>query len=472
MLRKARILPAAMLSAWLVSLAPTPSPAIDEGPALTKAAADEAADAQEAAADDEAGAADEAHAMEGSKAAGAVADDGAGRAAEPGTAAPETVEEPGPGEAPDVAETTDAAEEPDEADEPAEPDEPPPPPLTPEMIALRDKLRKARAVAAALPFNTRDNTPGEMILLSLAFGCDAGVGYNGPSGKKINALGCLCWNYPCAGYRLLRAGGGTVMARVGYGLQAHSAQFLAVLAQSRVPADYEVRVGEYRGTVADLVEFEKRACRAGSDLSFTLIGLAHYVDDGASWENRLGEEWSVERLVREELARTTSTSDSDATNRLMGLSFAVRRREKRGGAEDDVFGNVRRYLGKFHDFALEVQNPDGTWHPGFFARKGTSRDAAGTLRSTGHIVQWLASSLPEDRLQDPRVLRSVVYLIKALGTPRSRTKAASMSLHDVDGVMHAAHALAIYDRRVFASRAGDEPADEAAEAVASRTTPE
>jgi len=444
MLRKARILPSAMLLACLVGLTPTRSPALEEGPALTKAAAEEAS------------------ALEKSDGApDAVADKEAGPAAGPGVA-----QEPLESEEPDAGKEPDAAEEPEKLDEPA------PPVLTPEMVALRDNLRRALALVAKQPLNTRDNTPGELIELSLAFGCDAGVGYNGPSGKRINAIGCLCWNYPCAGYRLLRTGGGPVMARIGYGLQAHPAQFLAVLAQSGVPADYEIRVGEYRGTVADLVEFEKLNCRAGTDLSFTLIGLAYYVDDEGSWENDLGEEWSVERLVREELARSTSTSDSDVTNRLMGLSYAIQRREKQAEPVEGEFFTARQYMSKFHDFALDVQNPDGTWHPGFFARKGNSRDTAGTLRSTGHILEWLALSLPNDRLQDPRVLRSVVYLVKALGTQRSRTNVASMSMRDVDGVMHAAHALSIYDGRVFPSRAADESAEEEAEAVASRTTPE
>jgi len=231
--RKARILPSAMLLACLVILAEMRSFAIEEGPALTKASAA----AEEPAAEEEAS----------------------------GAEAPTT---PPAREKADAADEEDATEDSKAPEEPAGDEEPPkverpvPPQLSPEMTALRDNLRKALALVARQPLNTRDNTAGDVIQLSLALGCDANVGYNGPSGKKINAIGCLCWNYPCAGYRLLRTGGGPVMARVGYGLQAHPAQFLAVLAQSRVPADYEIRVGEDHGTVADLVEFEKLNCPA------------------------------------------------------------------------------------------------------------------------------------------------------------------------------------------------------------------
>ena len=440
--RKARILPSAMLLACLVILAEMRSFAIEEGPALTKASAA----AEEPAAEE---------------ASGAEA-----------PTAPPAREKADAADEKDATEDSKAPEEPAGDEEPGKVKRPAPPPLSPEMTALRDNLRKALALVATQPLNTRDNTPGEVILLSLALGCDANVGYNGPSGKKINAIGCLCWDYPCAGYRLLRTGGGPVMARVGYGLQAHPAQFLAVLAQSRVPADYEIRLGEYRATVADLVEFEKLNCRTGTDLSCTLIGLAHYVEDKGSWKNDLGEEWSVDRLVGEELARSTSTSDSDVTNRLMGLSYAIQRRKKQGQPVDGTFSNAQQYLGKFHDFALDVQNPDGSWHPSFFAHKGTSRDTSGTLRSTGHICEWLVFSLPKDRLEDPRVVRSVAYLVKALGTQRSRTNVASTSLRDVGAMMHAAHALAIYDGRLFESGDADESAEEEAVAVASRSTPE
>jgi hypothetical protein len=358
-----------------------------------------------------------------------------------------------------------------QGEKPAEVERPARPPLSPEMIALGDKVRAALALLARQPLNTRDNTPGQAIQLSLAFGCDASLGYNGPSGKRINAIGCLCWNYPCAGYRLLQTRGSQVMARVGYALQAQPSQFLAVLALSRVPEDYQIRVGEYRGTVADLIEFEKRNCPGGADLSFTLIGLAHYLDDEQTWSNDRGEQWSVDRLVRKELARSTSTSDRDATDRLMGLSYALYRRKKEGRPIDGAFESAQEYLDEFHQYALALQNPDGTWHPGFFAHKGTSNDKMGTLRSTGHILRWLVFSLPQDRLEDPRVVRSVAYLATVLGSQRSRGNVASMSMRDLEGVMHAAHALSIYDGRVFKSRGADRPAA-GSQVVASRTTPE
>ena len=394
--------------------------------------------------------------------------------------APQRTASPKPSATAESAEAEEAVdgEEPVEGEPSAEADQPTPPQLSPQMAALRDAVGGALARMAAYPFNTRDNTAGQVMELCLAFGCDAQVGYGGSSGKKVNAIGCLCWNYPCAGYRLLRQNEGQAMGRVGYGLQARPSQFLAVLAQSRVPRDYEIRVDDFQGTVADLIEFEKRNCRSGNDLSDTLIGLAYYLEDDSSWENDLGESWSIERLVGEESARSVSASNPDVTGRLMGLSYAVDRKRRREEPLEGVFLEAEEHLSKFQDYALGVQNADGTWHSSFFTYKGTSRDATAALRSTGHILEWLTFSLPQERLEEPRVVRSVTYVAKLLGNRRSRWNVTSMSDQDLASLMRAAHALSIYDQRLFQAPVVEEvPAEEEApaepdEELAYRSTPE
>jgi hypothetical protein len=224
---------------------------------------------------------------------------------------------------------------------------------------------------------------------------------------------------------------------------------LAVLAQSAVPGDYEIRVGDVHGTVGDLVDYEKRTCRSGGDLSGKLIGLTYYLKGEKGWQNELGEDWSIERLIEEEMVRTEGLSQARLTRCLMGLSYAVDRRLKRGKPIEGEFLRARQYLAKVQQYALDQQNPEGTWHPSFFTHKGSSRDVMGTLRSTGHILRWLVFSLPRDRLQDARMVRSVVYVSNLLNGQGRGWQVASMSPRDMDSVMHAAHALAMYDRRVF-----------------------
>ena len=322
--------------------------------------------------------------------------------------------------------------------------------LSPALAELRERVRRALAFYASRPaFNTRENTVNEILHYCLAFGAEAQVAYDGPSGTKANALGCLCWNVPCSGYYLLQIGDGRVSARIGYGFQDAPSQFLAILAQSHVPADYEIRVGQQRKSVADLAESEKLACRAGTDMSWTLVGLSYYLAPDAAWQTPTGESWSLERILEEELERKASAAECQTTNRLMGISYAVQRRTRQDQPLTGEYGRAQKHVADSQEFALQIANADGSWNPRFFAAKGTSSDAAGSLRATGHIFEWLAFSLPDDRLEDPAVVKSIAYLAGAVENWQQATSIGSLSPRDIASLMHALHALAIYDQRVF-----------------------
>ena len=193
-----------------------------------------------------------------------------------------------------------------------------------------------------------------------------------------------------------------VAARIGYGYQEHPGEFLAMLAMARVPDDYPVRVGQDVRKVADLVEAEKLGCRSGGDSSLKLIGLAYYVAD-PEWKNDLGETWSIARMIETEIAQPIVTAPEGGLNRLMGLSYAVAHRARRGQPIEGQFRRAKDYLDKFHEYALRLQNADGSWGPYFFAAKAQSPDEASQLRSTGRVLEWLAMSLPEQKLADSRV---------------------------------------------------------------------
>lgn len=322
--------------------------------------------------------------------------------------------------------------------------------LSPAQLQLRDRLRRVLAFYLAnQTFNTRDNTPNEVLQFCLAFGADAQLGYDGPTGTKVNALGSLCWNTPCAGYGLLQIGDDRLVARVGFGLQDCPTQFLAVLAQSHVPADYEIRVGQVRKTVANLVESEKLSCRDGNDLSMKLVGLSHYLPTDAAWKNSAGESWLLERLIKQEVDRKVSQANEQTTDRLMGLSYALERRARNGRPIEGQYVRAQKHVADYQEFALRVANADGSWNPQFFAARGPSSDAMGTLRSTGHILEWLVFSLPDDRLQDAQLAGSLGYVIGILESWQRSVNTAAVSPRLLDTIMHAAHALAIYDQRVF-----------------------
>ena len=323
------------------------------------------------------------------------------------------------------------------------------PPLSPEMEALRDRVRQTISNYKRPLLNSNDNTAANILQACMAFGCDAEIRQGGGNGSAVNGFTYLCWNYPCNGYNLLTISQGHIAARLGYGVQSNPSEFLAIMALARVPNNYPIRVGETVRTVADLVESEKLSCRADRDLSYKIIGLSRYLPAGATWKNDIGEEWSVSRLLKEELNNAQKPSPCGGTHRLLAISYAVDRQIKQNLPLEGQFIRAKKYVVQYQDYALALQNPDGSWHPEFFKYRGSGGSVVDQINSTGHIMAWLASSLPDDKLQDARVVSSVNLLTELLSN-RRLNNLASTSDRDITARMQALHALSVYDQRVFA----------------------
>ena len=107
------------------------------------------------------------------------------------------------------------------------------------------------------PLSTDSHHGGDVLAVCRAFGCQTEVIRGG---QRVNAVTCLCWNYPCGGFEPLVISDGRIAARVGYGRQGRPGQLLAVFALGRVPGNYPIRVGDDVRTVMDLVAGEQRTC--------------------------------------------------------------------------------------------------------------------------------------------------------------------------------------------------------------------
>lgn len=375
----------------------------------------------------------------------------------------------------DAAQTTKPAATDAKPDKPAKPDaaaaaakEPAKPvkELNAAMTALRDRVRKTLAGVRQQPLNTRDNTCGEILQFCQAFGCETEVTEVGQSNQKVNGITCICWNIPCAGNEPLMLIGGRLAARVGYGYQDSPSQLAAVLAMAHVPLNYPARVGKSVRTVADLIEQEKLTCRAGTDMALKLIALSTYVNE-PTWKNSLGEEWSLERVVHEELARTTFVGRNGVTTRLLAFAYAL----ERTGHDDKSLGGdmlrARQYVDDSIKYAYRGQNSDGSW-----GRTSYNRDYSAALDSSGHMLEWLVVALPEKRLEEPQITRAVEFLDSVLGSQRYQSNVQALSSREISSVMAAAHALVVYDRRVFApADPPPEPETEKATKSAKRTAP-
>ena len=325
-------------------------------------------------------------------------------------------------------------------------DETQPSPLSPQQIQLRDRLRTALAYYYPKHLNARDHSPWEMMHGIIAYGTDALIFRSGDSGQTVSAVGWMCFNYPCRGEQLLYLDqGNRLVARKGPGLQGHYGQFLAILAQSHVSADYPMHVGNKEFTIRDLIEHEQSDCQSGEELTFKLIGLMHYLPSDSTWKARDGQTWSIPRLLVEEMRQPINGAACGGTHRLMGISYAVGKRLQRGEPVDGEYARAQKYIHDYHLYTFSLQNPDGSFSTEWFKRKGANPDLDRRLKTTGHTVEWLSYSLPEDQLFNPQMVKAVDYLTTILLNNRSHS-------WEVGPRGHALHALRIYDRRAFKPR--------------------
>ncbi len=359
-------------------------------------------------------------------------------------------------------------------------------PQTEQREALKNSIRKVLAANAKRAITTQHNSPGDILMMALPYGADARVyqpnaqanpkDRSEPKGSYLYSIGTLCWNYPCAGKTLLRSGGenrgeNRIYARVGASYQKRPASFLAMLAMSNIMPNYEMKVGGSAYTIGNLIASEKAGVSKGMNLSMALVGLSFYGEVDTQWKSETGDNWSIERMVTEELNRSIDQGSSDVTDWLLGLTSAVKLYEEEGRTLRGPMALARRQLGTYHDFVLSIQNENYLWHPKFFLFKGSSADAYDTLYSSGHILRWLLLSSPENKLNTPKISKAVASLASTISRVPTNVNAGTMSDRQLESLAVALHALSIYNQRVF----GEEPetkeaADEKtpAESVAQR----
>lgn len=345
--------------------------------------------------------------------------------------------------------TPSATSRPAPAKPPVDPDYDPT--LTPELKALRDRVRRTLTMYYPRKLNTRDHNNWEAMHSIIAYGVHSELLRDGPYGQPVNSVAWICYNNPCKNDRMLYLDRGRIMVKKGVGVQGHHGQFLAIIAQSRVPKSYEFTLEGQRFTVADLIESEKLGCETDMELTFKLIAIAHYCDLNEKWFNDQGEEWSVSRLVHEEIQSPIRGAACGGTHRLMGLAYAVQKRRIRGQAIDGEFARAAKYLQDFHQYTYSLQNHDGSFSTEWFVRRGDRPDLDRKLQTTGHILEWLVFSLSPEELDDPRVIRAVNFLSGIL--QQNRTKK-----WEIGPLGHALHALALYEERMFGLPASAAPA--------------
>ena len=317
-------------------------------------------------------------------------------------------------------------------------------PATPRFTKLRTRIAQTLATYQKRPLNTAQHTPWEVMHGFIAFGIPTKLRVGGPGGDPVNAIGWVNTGGRCGGQVMLAAAGDRLTALRGIGVQGHSAQYLAVLAQSRVAMNSPITIQSKAFTVADLVAEEKLACKSGTELTFALIALAHYLPTDSQWTARDGKPWSLEKLVAEEIEQPIRGAPCGGTHRLFGLAYGCQRRLRATGQLDGAYLRADKFVRDYQQFTLtKLQNRDGSFSTEWFKYLADRDDDMDRkIQTTGHILEWLVASLDQDDLFQPRVTAAVEFLNAALAREPSRE-------WKIGPLGHALHALTIYQERAW-----------------------
>lgn len=318
------------------------------------------------------------------------------------------------------------------------------PPQTKRFERLRAQVAQTLATYQRRPLNTAQNTPWEVMHGFIAFGIPTQVRVGGPGGDLVNAIGWMNMGGRCRGQVMLARTGDRLVAMKGIGVQGHSAQYLAILAQCRVAINSPITLQSKAFTVADLVAEEKLSCKSNTELTFALIGLAHYLPTDAEWEARDGKTWTLEKLVAEELEQPIRGAPCGGTHRLFGLAYGCQRRLKATGRLDGHYARADKFVRDYQKFTLtKLQNRDGSFSTEWFKYPADREDDIDRkVQTTGHILEWLVGSLDQEMLYDTRVVAATEFLARALAREPSRE-------WKIGPMGHALHALTIYQERAW-----------------------
>jgi hypothetical protein len=316
------------------------------------------------------------------------------------------------------------------------------PPLDPRMEKLKQHMRWTLAYYRKWPVHTSNRSPWEVMHAAIAFGCQSQLTRKGDD-RRITALGHLCFNGVCEGDSLLRVVDNRIVPRRGPGLQGHDGQLLSILAQSKVKLDYPIRAYGRKFTVADLVEHEKREVTSGKELTFQLIGLIHYLRAAEEkWKNGEGEDWTIRRMLKEEINSPVRGAACGGTHRLMAISYAHKKRVKRGFPITGQYKRARKYVSDYHRYTFALQNSDGSFSTGWFRGRGSDRNTDLRMQTTGHIFEWLVFSLSDEQFRDKKMTAAAEYLTTLLSRNRHRN-------WKIGPLGHALHGLVMYEARMF-----------------------
>ena len=228
---------------------------------------------------------------------------------------------------------------------------------------------------------------------------------------------------------------------VPYHFEGHPNQSLALMVMCNLPTDFEFKVDNGTITVADIIHNAKMDINPKEELTWTLWFLTHYVDSQETWTSRLGETWSIEKLVANQVKTTVTKAACGGSHNLYSLAVSRNNYLRRGGKLRGVWVQADQKLKRYMMAARSLQRRDGSFPTHYFRGYGYPKSFSEQISSTGHMMEWLMVAISDQQVDDEWIERGVYYLAKKLIDNREQSA-------ECGPLYHAVSALNIYRDRV------------------------
>jgi hypothetical protein len=229
--------------------------------------------------------------------------------------------------------------------------------------------------------------------------------------------------------------------------QGHTDQWMGYLSDCRLGLGEKIIVAGSEHTVADYIEQMKLDVPRNErrEYSWTLMALSAYYPSDYRWAASDGQEWSIEKLVEIELEHSLDQSPCGGTHRMTALTMVYKRHMAAGGKVEGLWQRLHERIDDCVTKCRQYQNPDGSLSANFFVRSGKATDLANAMHSAGHTLEFLATALDKEQLQEEWVKRATLDVCKQFRT----TKPVYV---ECGALFHAAHGLVLYREKVYGPR--------------------
>lgn len=299
---------------------------------------------------------------------------------------------------------------------------------------LIELCKETVEVTSRRMLSTEQHTPWQMIHALLGLRNDFSILHNGSpvSGLDWIAQGQTYENEYW--FERTRHGGRAHPYSRPYAFEGHANQTIALISMCGVELDRQFGTSDGSVTMRDMIRHAQMTVAQKDEPTWTLWVLSRYLPPNARWVNQDGENWSIERLVQEQVAKPMKGAPCGGTHGLFALAHARNVYLQQGKPLRGVWLQAEYKIRKYINTARFQQNSDGSLSSNYFRGREYNPDFNKRMASIGHMLEFLMIALPQKELNSQWVRRAINSAATELMNNRKAYVKCSPLYHTVNAL--------------------------------------